>query len=208
MDGTIVDTEPYWIVAETELCAEFNKGWTHEQGLALAGHGLTHTAEELHRHGVELPIATIIDRLTDRVIEQIDVAIPWRPGAAELIADLHEHGVPLALVTMSISRMAHRVANAIPGRPFATVISGDMVDREKPFPDAYLLATAALNIEPRSAIAIEDSPSGVAAAVSAGVFTIGVTHLLPLENTDAHVVWPSLAGCHGRDLVDAFEGAA
>ena len=37
MDGTIIDSEEYWIVAETELVELFGGTWTHEQGLALVG---------------------------------------------------------------------------------------------------------------------------------------------------------------------------
>lgn len=204
MDGTILDTEPYWIVAEEELTAEFGLDWSHEQGLALAGWGLTHTAQVLHDHGVELPINVIIDRLTDRVIEQIDIAIPWRPGAAELLTDLREHNVRLAMVTMSISRMAHRVAQAVPGKPFEIVVSGDMVQDEKPHPEAYQLALELLGVQASAAIAIEDSPSGVRSAHAAGVFTVGVTHLIDLSTEPADLILPTLAGVHGGNLTEAF----
>jgi len=204
MDGTILDTEPYWIVAEEELTAEFGLDWSHEQGLALAGWGLTHTAQVLHDHGVELPINVIIDRLTDRVIEQIDIAIPWRPGAAELLTDLREHNVRLAMVTMSISRMAHRVAQTVPGKPFEIVVSGDMVQDEKPHPEAYQLALELLGVQASAAIAIEDSPSGVRSAHAAGVFTVGVTHLIDLSTEPADLILPTLAGVHGGNLTEAF----
>lgn len=204
MDGTILDTEPYWIVAEEELTGEFGLSWTHEQGLDLAGWGLTHTAQVLHDYGVALPIEVIIDRLTDRVVEQIEIAIPWRPGAAELLADLQQHDVRLAMVTMSISRMAHRVAQAVPGQPFEFVVSGDMVRNEKPAPEAYLLALQLLGVPATAAIAIEDSPSGVRSAHAAGVFTIGVTNLIDLTTEPADLILPTLAGVHGGDLVVAF----
>jgi len=40
MDGTLVNTEPYWIAAETELIHDFGGDWSHEEALQLVGSGL------------------------------------------------------------------------------------------------------------------------------------------------------------------------
>ena len=52
MDGTIVDTEPYWMRAETELVSEHGGTWTHEQGMQLVGSGLVQPAMILQEAGV------------------------------------------------------------------------------------------------------------------------------------------------------------
>ena len=88
MDGTIVDSEEYWITAEIELVELFGGIWTHQDGMELVGNGLPTTAEKLQRHGVDLSIDEIIQALTNRVLEQLEVSVPWRPGALELIQQL------------------------------------------------------------------------------------------------------------------------
>ena len=55
MDGTLVDTEPYWLAAEAELVHSFGGTWTHEDGLTLVGSGLWHSAAVLQGRGVDMP---------------------------------------------------------------------------------------------------------------------------------------------------------
>jgi HAD superfamily hydrolase (TIGR01509 family) len=194
MDGTIVDTEPYWIIAEQELVEVFDGVWTHEDGLSVVGQGLPVTAARLQERGVALTIDEIVQTLTSRVLEQLEGEIPFRPGAAELLASLQSAGVPQALVTMSIERMARRVAELIPGSPFDVVVAGDNVINSKPDPEAYLLAAERMNVDIRDCVAFEDSPSGCQAAFGSGAITIGVPHLVSLENVNVSRVVDSLAG--------------
>src|SRR6187402_94499 len=56
MDGTLVDTEPFWFAAETELVARFGGLWTHEQALTLVGSGLRDGARVLQDHGVGMTV--------------------------------------------------------------------------------------------------------------------------------------------------------
>lgn len=58
--------------------------------------------------------------------------------------------------------------------------------------DAYLQACAALDIDPGRTVAIEDSPTGVRAAVAAGVPTVGVPLMVSLEGAGADALWPTL----------------
>ena len=58
----------------------------------------------------------------------------------------------------------------------------------------------ALGIDPERAVAIEDSPTGVRAAVSAGLVTVGVPLMVSLVGAGAHELWPSLAGRTPTDL--------
>jgi HAD superfamily hydrolase (TIGR01509 family) len=199
MDGTIVDTEPYWMVAEQALVGSFGGTWTHEDGLRLVGNGLPDSARILQEAGVDLPAAEIIDRLSDRVMEQILVEVPWRPGARELLRGIRDAGIPTALVTMSIGRMARQVADAVPFDAFDHVVAGDDVVRSKPHPEAYLAAADLLGVDIRDCVAIEDSVPGVASAVASGATVIAVPHHVPLPADDAYVLWDTLAG---RTLAD------
>ncbi|MFS4506101.1 HAD family hydrolase [Clavibacter sp. Sh2141] len=199
MDGTIVDTEPYWMVAEQELVGSFGGTWTHEDGLRLVGNGLPDSARILQAAGVDLPVDEIIGRLSDRVMEQILVEVPWRPGARELLRGIRDAGIPTALVTMSIGRMARQVAEAVPFDAFDRVVAGDDVTHSKPHPEAYLTAARLLDVNVRDCVAIEDSAPGVASAAASGATVIAVPHHVPLPADDAYVLWDTLAG---RSLAD------
>lgn len=208
MDGTLVNTEPYWIAAETDLVHEFGGDWSHEEALQLVGSGLWHSARILQAKGVALTEDEIIGRLTDRVLEQLtEFGIPWRPGALELLIELREAGIPTALVTMSVSRMARHVADRLGFVGFDFVVSGDDVTHSKPHPEAYLRAAELLGVDPAHCIAIEDSAPGVAAATAAGTVVIGVPFMIPLMEGSAHALWPTLDGRGLDDLAGLLAAA-
>jgi HAD superfamily hydrolase (TIGR01509 family) len=199
MDGTLVDTEPEWMAAETALLARFGRPWTRQQGLALVGSGLEDAAVVLQQHGAELSVPEIIETLTDHVVDRLRMHVPWRAGALELLAELRDEDVPTALVTMSIRRMAEAVAAAIPFRAFDVIVSGSDVAHQKPHPDPYLRAAAQLGVDIIATVAIEDSPPGLASAVASGAAAIGVPHTVALPDGPAWTLWPTLAG---RTLAD------
>ena len=195
MDGTLVDTEPYWMHAQDELVAAWGGEWSHEDALTLVGAGLWHAARVFRSRGVHLTEDEIVDHLTDRVLEQIETnGTPWRPGARELLLELREAGVTTALVTMSVRRMAEHVAAQLGFDGFDTVVSGDDVTHAKPHPEPYLVAAERLGVDPADCIAIEDSAPGSASAVAAGAVVIAVPFVLPLPESDDYTLWQSLDG--------------
>lgn len=204
LDGTIVDTEPYWMSAEGELVEKYGGSWTHSDAMALVGSGLWNTAQTMQRHGVQLEEDAIVDALTDRVMQQISAAVPWRPGALELLEEIRHASIPTAMVTMSISRMAELVCSLIPFDCFDYVVSGEDVSQPKPHPEPYLVAANLLGVEAQECVAFEDSIAGVTSAAAAGVFTIGVPHYLDLDKAPAHVLWQSLETRKLTDITQAY----
>ncbi|AJM78414.1 hydrolase [Rathayibacter toxicus] len=199
MDGTLVDTEPYWMVSEHTLVSSYGGVWTREDAMSLVGAGLPDAARVLQAKGVDLSAEVIIERMTDEVMAQLAVSIPWRPGALELLSAVHDAGVPQALVTMSIGRMAAAVVDQLPLCAFSTIVSGDLVEHSKPDPEAYLVAARTLGLDIDACVAIEDSLTGLAAAVASGAAVIGVPHQLELDPDASYVIWPTLTG---RSLAD------
>lgn len=202
MDGTLVDTEPYWMLAEEELVEAWGGTWTHEDAIQLVGQGLWSSALVFRSRGVELEPQQIIDRLTDRVLSQIAEHVPWRPGARELLAELRAANIPTALVTMSVRRMADTIVAALEeelgGTAFDLVVAGDEVERPKPYPDAYLLAAERLGVPIASCVALEDSEPGTASAVASGATTLAVPFHIPLPPSPAYTLLEN--GFDGVDL--------
>jgi len=128
LDGTLIDTEPYWIRCEKELVASFGGQWTDADAKSIVGSDLLAAAEIIRaRGGVNLRPQEIVDHLVDGVIAQLRDNLPWRPGARELLASLRLRGVPCALVTMSWKRLTDEVLPHLPPGSFQAVITGDMV---------------------------------------------------------------------------------
>lgn len=182
MDGTMVDTEPYWIEAETALAAEAGAVWTHADGISLVGKALPDAAAELQRRtGLVGEIPDIVDRLVGQVAARLRAnGVPWRPGAAEFLAELHSEKVPCALVTMSYANLAHAVVDSLPPGTFDVVVSGDMVQRGKPHPEPYLMAADLLGVPANKCVVFEDSPPGIASAEASGATTVGVLFMVPI----------------------------
>lgn len=209
MDGTLINSEPYWMSAEAELVSEFGGAWTHQDGLGLVGKGLWDSARILQRHGVQLEADDIVGRLTERVMQQlVELGTPWRPGARELLTEAHEAGVPNALVTMSMRRMAELVVAGIGFDAFDALVTGDDVVNPKPHPEPYLRAAQLLEVAPARSIAIEDSVPGVTSAVAAGMIVVAVPFIAEVPESADHTTWPTLEGRGLADLRELAETVA
>ncbi|MWV47707.1 HAD-IA family hydrolase [Rathayibacter sp. VKM Ac-2803] len=201
MDGTIVDSEPVWVRAQGLLAARFGCTWTRADALALIGSTMEQTVSALQAAGVELDDDTLAAVLEDDVLAEMRSGLVWRPGARELLREVHREGVPQAIVTTSSRSVAQVVVEALaPEVVLATVVTGDDVTRGKPHPEPYLLTAARLGVDISQCVAIEDSPTGLAAAVASGAVAIGVPHDAQLEEGGDRTIWPTLAGRGVGDL--------
>lgn len=208
MDGTLVDTEPYWMAAETALIESFGGTWSHEQALELVGNGLFESAVHLRAAGVDMEPDAIVNKLTDDVRTALATeGVPFRPGARELLRGLHAAGIRTALVTMSLRRMALSVVDMIDFDAFEHVVAGDDVALPKPHPAPYLQGAELLGIDITEAVVIEDSGTGLRSGVASGAVTLGVPHMIPLEGYGADALWPTLEGRTAADIVELYASA-
>ena len=201
MDGTIVDTEPYWIECEYELVEEFGGEWSQEKAHSLVGRALRDSAAIIRDEGgVDLPLDDIVNRLLDGVIARVQHKVPWRPGARDTLAALRKAGIPCAMVTMSWARFADAVVKALPPGSFDVVITGDEVTNGKPHPEPYLMAADRLGVRAKDCVAIEDSPTGVRSAVAAGCRTFAVPNVVDIPEGRGYTVVRSLDELDGTAL--------
>lgn len=208
MDGTLIDTEPYWMEAENDLIESHGGTWSDAQAFQLVGNALIVSGRIIKEQtGIPLTPEEIVDALLERVVVKLREHVPWRPGARELLLAARDAGLPCALVTMSYESFARVLVDSLPAGTFEVVVTGDMVENGKPHPEPYLRAAHDLALAPEQCVAIEDSATGVRSAVAAGVPTLAVPHLVEIPQLDGLVVVPDLAAVSLDDLPRLAERA-
>jgi HAD superfamily hydrolase (TIGR01509 family) len=195
MDGTLVDTEPYWIRTEYELAERYGGTWSDAKALDLVGNDLRVSAAYIQEHmGIDLGIDEIVEELLDGVVRKVEEEVPWRPGAVDLVERVRAAGIPCALVTMSYDRFVAPILAQLPPETFRVVVTGDRVEQGKPHPEPYLTAAAALGLHAADCLAIEDSNTGAKSAEAAGCLVLVVENHVPVLPTERRVFADTLVG--------------
>ena len=108
-----------------------------------------------------------------------DAGIDHRPGIVDLLDWLVARGIPRAVATSTRRPLAMRKLAAAGLLPyFAAVATSSDVAAQKPAPDVYLLAASKLGVAPARCLVLEDSPTGVRAALAAGMTPVQVPDML------------------------------
>jgi HAD superfamily hydrolase (TIGR01509 family) len=195
-DGLLLDTEEAWTRAEEALFERHGSSFTPEHKRELIGTSpatgatLLEAMLGLPGHGPAL-----VAELHDLVMDETLAGVSPRPGALELLEAVRAAGVPVGVASNSARAFVERVlsvAGLLDGH-FDVVVTANDVARPKPAPDLYLAACAALGAEPGRAAALEDSATGVAAAVAAGMYVIAVPYFPDLPIEGASLTADSLA---------------
>ncbi len=201
MDGTLVDTEPYWIAIEFAMAEKYGGTWSEAHALELVGNDLVASGRYIKDvMGLDLTPEEIVEELLDGVVAMVEEAVPWRPGARELLMSLSEAGVRCGLVTMSYQRFVAPILAHLPPETFRVVVTGDQVEFGKPHPEPYLTAAAALGVPPEECVAIEDSNTGAKSAEAAGCLVLVVENHVPVLDGPRRVFRETLAGLTVSDL--------
>lgn len=204
MDGTLVDSEKLWDVAMDALYARLGGVLTAQVRAATVG-GCAADTMRIVYHDLGLrpdptAMAASARWMHDHIAELFDTGLPWCDGARELLEELGAEGIPMALVTNTPRLLVERALNSIGRRHFSVVVCGDEVARGKPAPDAYRSAAAMLELRPEDCLAIEDSPTGAAAAEAAGCPVLVVPNAVAVPTGPRRHQISSLAGLRPADL--------
>jgi HAD superfamily hydrolase (TIGR01509 family) len=105
----------------------------------------------------------------------VDRVIAPMPGATQLVAELAGTR-PVAVASNAPTDVVEANLRRFFDLSDIVIVGGDMVNAPKPQPDIYLAACAALASDPADTWALEDSATGAAAALAAGLYVIGVPH--------------------------------
>lgn len=194
-DGLLLDTESVWTRAECDLFERRGLEFTPAHKLELVGTSAAVAGEVLERRlGEPGRGAALIEELNELVIAELEHGVEAMVGARELLQTLKRRGTPLGLVSnspLAFVRRSLEIAGFEDG--FDVVLSAHEAGAPKPAPDPYLEACRRLGVEPGpDVVALEDSPTGVAAARAAGLTVIGIPSLDGIALEEAHHIAASL----------------
>ncbi|RBP97342.1 HAD family hydrolase [Bifidobacterium aemilianum] len=207
MDGTLIDSEPYWHESEMKIAAEYGGYWDDDLGWQGSGKPVPEVAKMMVAHGTKLSIEEIGKGMIDYVTKREQERIPWIPGVEDLLRSLSAAGVPSVLVTASPRNLAQNLVNQAPSGSFVDFVSGDDDVAKKPDPAPYLRAAELLGVAPEDmarCIAVEDSISGITSAARSGATTLAQTAYMR-NDTSAGPQFASLNGYAGI-TVDSLDG--
>ncbi len=200
MDGVLVDSERLYLRFWREACAAAGFPLSEEQALSLRSNSPAAAIPKFEAwFGGSADYWQIRETRRRMMADYIDAhGVSAKEGAAALLSSLKEKDVPIALATASpVKRAKHYLAPLGLFDLFDAVVSGTDVTNGKPAPDIYLRAAGMLGIAPSACAAVEDSPSGIVSAHSAGCFTVMVPDLTPPQED----ILP-LVGCLAQKLTD------
>ncbi|CAA9257227.1 MAG: possible hydrolase [uncultured Corynebacteriales bacterium] len=203
MDGTLVDSEPVWDEALNELARWLGGELSAAARRATVGTNVPVSVRVVHAD-VDRPDADpelSAAKLVAEAGARFSTGLRWLPGARELLAAVRAAGVPVALVTNTERALVDLALGPLVEELFDVSVCGDEVAHSKPAPDPYLRAARLLGVDPATAVAIEDSPTGTAAAEAAGCPVLVVpTAAVPVPPGPRRTFRTTLAGVTPADL--------
>ena len=178
MDGTLFDSEKYWLEAEVELMQRFGVVWTeHDQSICLGGPMARVERYMAERANFANPPEYFGNELRQLMVTKFSQPLDFAAGAFDLLEQLRALRIPMGLVTASSRALVDAALHTIPEGTFGVVISGDDVKIGKPSPEGYLSAASKLGVDITQSIILEDSFVGTSAALASGATVIGISHL-------------------------------
>lgn len=177
MDGTLVDSGPYWKQAEREAFATVGIDITDEMALISAAMSTADVTQHWYQHQPwqGRPLAELETAVVERVMALVAERAEPLEGVHETLCALRGAGLKTALASNAPLALCHQTIGKIGIAPyFDAVFSVDHVERGKPAPDIYLHAAQSLGVEPERCLVFEDSVAGVHAGVEAGMTVIAV----------------------------------
>src|SRR5438552_14267822 len=171
LDGVLADSEPWWNEIDAKMLAEHGvtyKGEYHRDVLGVS----YRIAIEFYKKkfGITAPTEELMRRRGEIATEFFANRVGLFPSTKDVLNELREMKLRLAVATSSISASARPFLDRHELTPFFDVIvTGDEIERGKPDPDIYLRTAKKLGIGADACLVIEDALSGIAAGKAAGM---------------------------------------
>lgn len=196
LDGTLIDSERLVIDAGAGILAGLGIADGRAILTALVGIDAEEGLIRLQAHaGPDFDVTAFDAAWNEAARAAFDGSVPLMAGADILLADLAGRGLPRAVATNSRTGSAlHKLGRAGLLHHFgeAHIVGVDAVARPKPAPDLFLEAARRLRAVPEACLVFEDSDTGVAAALAAGMRVVQIPDMAEPQSRAAHLIADSL----------------
>ncbi|MFT4247381.1 MAG: HAD family phosphatase [Pseudomonas sp.] len=179
MDGLMLDSERAINACLARASTLQGEQIAPDYWLGMVGKGDVACRSMLAERIGQARAEALLDRAQLLYAEVVERGIPHRPGIVALLDWLAAHGIPRAVGTSTRRLLALRKLEAAGLlRRFDAIATSSDVEHAKPAPDIYLLAARRLGVAPAQCLVLEDSPTGVQAALAAGMTPIQIPDLV------------------------------
>ena len=209
MDGTLIDSEPLWIEQERLLMSSLGVHWTDADAIHCVGGPMARVDEFMRSKLSENERAKYAPfDLTNRLLQQMEItlsqSVPFTSGAFELLSEMKSAAIPMALVSASSRPLVDAALKSIGYGYFEITISDNDVEHSKPDPQGYLKAADLLGANIESTLIIEDSITGMNAAIASGAYVLGIPHVADLPSGHKVIHHSTLEGLTLSHLSELF----
>lgn len=181
MDGVIFDSERMYYEVWLKIGEMYGYEGMEEPALASIGVTWKETVELFEKKfGKDIPMDDMTKDFYRIAEEQFrDDQVPLKTGIRELLDYLKENNYIIGLASSSDREVIEALLDHHDlTHYFEHLTCGDEVKRSKPDPEIYINACKALGVDPKDAVAIEDSHNGIRSAYSAGMSAIMVPDMI------------------------------
>ena len=171
MDGTLVDSEVIWDIAETEMFADMELEYTADVREQVIGLRLDEFFEKLIAiYNLDRTVDDLQAELIERMLKKIPGMVEAKSGAEAIIEWVSQQNIPYCIASSSPMSIIDATVKAQGWAELITnLYTADSVAKGKPAPDVYLYAAKQLGVQPEDCLALEDSPNGARSAIAAGM---------------------------------------
>jgi HAD superfamily hydrolase (TIGR01509 family) len=176
MDGTIIDSMWVWYAINRDYLDKRNLSMPTD--LKEKIETMTFKESALYfkdRFQIEDSVETIMDEWNEMAKSSYSNGVTLKPGVYEYLTKLKEKDIKIGLATSNYSKLVDLALSQNNIKHFFDAITTtEEVEREKSFPDIYLLTAKKLNVEPEKCVVFEDILPAIKGAKLAGMTVVGV----------------------------------
>ena len=196
MDGVLLDSEQLILNIWVYLGEKYHYEGMRDVMLECLGTNNEETRRIVDRtYGPDFPYEDFRKESKEIFQERTKKdGVPLKPGARELLQFLKINGWDIGLASSTSGATVREELQGVGLLDFFQVIvSGDMVQESKPHPEIYFKACEMLGVNPKEAVAVEDSKNGVRSAAMAGMKVILVPDLMDPDEDTQRLAWKQFA---------------
>lgn len=200
LDGLLINSEPYWTESIELLFKKQNKKFSIDYKRKAHGMGAREAIEFYKREaGLTGDTDELVAERRSTLYKILLPNVSLMRGASEMVESLHKKGIKLAVATGGYpkEKLIEILKKLQILEMFIIIVSSDEVKKGKPEPDVFLEAAKRLGVDPVKCLVFEDAPSGIVAAMRAGMRVYGVNSdseiLKKLKETGADEIFKSLS---------------